>query len=68
MQKSLIQLKSKMKMKDIISLCERNGLTFIPIGENSNGTEMAFSVSAIGTEKIAEGVKLLKKLIDDSDL
>lgn len=61
-------LKSKMKMKDIISLCERNGLTFIPIGENSNGTEMAFSVSAIGTEKIAEGVKLLKKLIDDSDL
>lgn len=62
-------VKTKLSLSELVKLCEKEGLRIIPIDENLCGgeAEIAFSVSAISTEKMEKGVKLLKKLITDSE-
>lgn len=60
-------VKTKLPLSDLLRSCEREGLRIIPISEGCGMAEIAFSVSAISTEKMEKGVKLLKKLTSDSE-
>lgn len=61
------EIKTDMSLNELVDSCEKNGLRIIPISENGNGIEIAFSVSAISAEKMENGVNLLKSLITDSE-
>lgn len=50
-------------LKKLIQNCEKYGLSFIPVKESIGEADIAFSVSAISTEKMENGVKLLKKIM-----
>ncbi len=59
-------IKSKDSLAHLLEKAEQNSIRFIPISERENEVELAFSVSAISTEKLADGVRLLKLLTDSS--
>ncbi len=61
------EIKTDISLNELVDSCEKNGLRIIPISENGNGIEIAFSVSAISAEKMENGVNLLKSLITDSE-
>lgn len=61
------EIKTDMSLNELVKSCEKNGLKIVPISENGNGIEIAFSVSAISVEKMEKGVNLLKSLITDSE-
>lgn len=60
-------VKTALSLSELLKLCEKEGLRMIPIAEQNVEAEIAFSVSAISTEKMERGVRLLKKLISDSE-
>lgn len=60
-------VKTEKPLSALLKSCEKEGLRIIPIEEKSGEAEIAFSVSAISTEKMENGVKLLKKLLSDSE-
>lgn len=57
------EIKTDMSLNELVKSCEKNGLKIIPISENGNGIEIAFSVSAISTEKMEKGVNALRKIL-----
>ena len=59
--------KTDISLSLLLNKCEKEGLAIIPISGKTGKTEIAFSVSAISTEKMEKGVILLKKLISDSE-
>lgn len=59
--------KTDISLPLLLNRCEKEGLRIIPIGEKTGAVEIAFSVSAISTEKMEKGVILLKKLTSDSE-
>lgn len=59
--------KTDISLPLLLNKCEKEGISFIPIAEKTGEVEIAFSVSAISTEKIERGVILLKKLTSDSE-
>lgn len=56
-------IKTDVSLNELVKSCEKNGLRIIPISENDGSIEIAFSVSAISTEKMENGVKLLKSFM-----
>lgn len=61
------QIKTDMPLNALLKSCERAGIRVIPVSDRNGFVEIAFSVSAIGTEKMEKGVKLLKSLTNDSE-
>ncbi len=55
--------KTTVSLGTLTEKCEKEGLRFIPVKENGKEADIAFSVSAISTQKMENGVKLLKKLL-----
>lgn len=53
--------KTDISLSLLLNKCEKEGLAIIPISGKTGKTEIAFSVSAISTEKMEKGVQLLKK-------
>lgn len=60
-------LKTELSLPRILKSCEKESVRIIPVAEKKGEAEIAFSVSAISTEKMEKGVKLLKKSITDSE-
>lgn len=60
-------VKTGLSLSKLLKSCEKNGLRIIPISEKKGEAEIAFSVSAISTEKMEKGIKLLKKILSDSE-
>lgn len=61
------EIKTDISLGRLLKSCAQNGLKVIPVNENGGYVEIAFSVSAISTEKMENGVKLLKFLTSDSE-
>lgn len=55
--------KTDISLSLLLNKCEKEGLAIIPISGKTGKTEIAFSVSAISTEKMEKGVQLLKKIL-----
>ena len=55
-------VKTEKPLSALLKSCEKEGLRIIPVEEKNGEAEIAFSVSAISTEKMEKGIKLLKEL------
>lgn len=59
--------KTNISLGTLTEKCEKEGLRFIPVKENGKEADIAFSVSAISTQKMENGVKVLKKIMRNSE-